>query len=81
MCKNKNPAIPATKELKCRCIKGGTCSTIGIYRATMVLQPCYHPTPRQRLFFERFAFGYRRSVDWLEPFSRLTIAERLKGRT
>ncbi|MBR2244850.1 MAG: hypothetical protein IJ888_09025 [Prevotella sp.] len=47
----------------------------------MVLQSCYHPTPGQRLFFERFAFGYSRSVDWLEPFSRLAIAERLKGRT
>jgi len=34
---------------------------------------------RQRLFFERFAFGYSRSVVWLEPFSCLAIAERLKG--
>ena len=34
---------------------------------------------RQRLFFEPFAFGYSRSVDWLEPFSCLAIAERLKG--
>ena len=79
--KQKNPAIPATKELKCRCIKGGTCSTIGIYPATIVLQSCYHPTPGQRLFFERIENGYRRSVVWLEPFSRLAIAERLKGRT
>ncbi|MBP3776587.1 MAG: hypothetical protein J6I37_06335 [Prevotella sp.] len=43
----------------------------------------YHLTtislPRQRLFFERFAFGYSRSVVWLEPFSCLAIAERLKG--
>ena len=31
------------------------------------------------LFFARFALGYRRSVDWLEPFICLDIGERLKG--
>jgi len=41
MRKQNYPAIPATRGLKCRCIKGGACSTIGIYPATMVLQPCY----------------------------------------
>ncbi|MBP3776545.1 MAG: hypothetical protein J6I37_06120 [Prevotella sp.] len=50
-----------------------------IYPATMVLQPCYTPYYRQRLFFERIENGYRRSVVWLEPFSRLAIGERLKG--
>ncbi|MBQ8152780.1 MAG: hypothetical protein IJ069_03770 [Prevotella sp.] len=49
----------------------------------IALKSHYHLTtislPRQRLFFERFAFGYRRSVVWLEPFSCLTIGERLKG--
>ncbi len=34
---------------------------------------------RQRLFFERFAFGYSRSVVWLELHGCLAIAERLKG--
>ena len=97
--------------LKCRCIKGGACSTIGIYPATMVLQPCYknkkspyrttqmvqmpmhrgiagseivlkshyHLTtislPRQRLFFERFAFGCRRSVVWLGRLVRDCLPE------
>ena len=46
--KTNNPAIPATMWVKCRCIKGGACSTIVIYPATMVLPSCY----RQRLFFE-----------------------------
>ena len=73
-----NPTIPATGRLKCRCTKGGACSRIGIYHATMVLQPCYTPN-RQRLFFEWIENGYRRSVVWLEPCGRLPIAERLKG--
>ena len=45
----------------------------------ILLQWCYNPATRLRLFFEWFAFGYRRSVDWLEPLGRLAIAERLKG--
>ena len=45
----------------------------------IVLPSHYHPLPRQRLFFERFAFDYSRSVVWLEPHGCLAIGERLKG--
>ena len=45
----------------------------------IVLPSHYHPTPRQRLFFERFAFGYSRSVVWLEPHGCLAGAARLFG--
>ena len=73
-----NPAIPATGWLKCRCTKGGACSSIRIYHATMVLQPCYTPN-RQRQSFEWIENGYRRSVVWLEPLGCSAIGERLKG--
>ena len=45
----------------------------------ILLQWCYNPATRQRQSFEWIENGYRRSVDWLEPFSRLAIGERLKG--
>ena len=45
----------------------------------ILLQWCYNPATRLRLYFEWIENGYGRSVDWLEPLGRLAIAERLKG--
>ena len=69
--KTKNPAIPATMWVKCRSIKGGACSTIGIYPATMVLQPCYIPLADSDYFLSCLLsaigvqlFGYSRTFVW-----------------